>query len=274
MDGDVRTEGDLQVAVGQMAAGRDVDANLERIAGLTARAAARGARLIVFPEGSMFAWDASGPDIARAATEQSEAFRKSLGELAAQHRIAVVVGAYVPGSGKRARNRMVVFTADGVERAGYDKLHLYDAFAFRESDKVEAGRLAEDGSELVTIAVGGLTFGLLNCYDLRFPEMARRLVDKGADALVVSSAWVAGPHKELHWETLLRARAIENTCYVVAANQPGPASTGLSMVVDPMGVVLAGAVGDDDVAVAPLSPERLAEVRAVVPSLAQRRYRS
>ncbi len=120
--------------------------------------------------------------------------------------------------------------------------------------------------------MGGLRFGLLNCYDLRFPEMARALVDRGADVLLVGSGWVPGPLKELHWETLLRARAIENTCYVAAACQGAPASIGLSMIVDPNGQVAASVAGNEGIAAATLRAERLLSVRKVLPCLEHRRY--
>jgi predicted amidohydrolase len=111
----------------------------------------------------------------------------------------------------------------------------------------------------------------MTCYDLRFPELARELVAAGAEALVVPSAWVAGERKLEHWRTLLRARAIENVCYVVAAGQPAPRYTGHSMVVDPYGDVLAEAGDDEESVTATLEPAVLAEARETNPSLANRR---
>jgi len=112
---------------------------------------------------------------------------------------------------------------------------------------------------------------LMTCYDLRFPELGRLLVDQGAEVLVAPSAWVAGPRKADHWRTLVRARAIENTVYVVAAAQPGPRYTGLSMVVDPLGDVLVEAGDGPAVLRTTLDHEVLEEARRTNPSLANRR---
>lgn len=262
----------VRVAAAQFAAGTDVDHNIAQIEALAAEAAARDASVVVFPEASMYAVDASGDALRSAAQQFSAHFRSRLCEIAGSHGIHIVAGAFVPGSGARPFNRLLIAGPDGVEQPGYDKLHLYDAFSWRESDNVEPGPVIADGSELRTVRVGAFTLGLMNCYDLRFPEMARKLVDLGANVLVVSSAWIAGPLKEMHWETLLRARAIENTCYVVASGQSPPASVGLSMIVDPAGVVASTCIGDTGLASAELSIARLDEVRSILPSLQHRRY--
>ena len=111
------------------------------------------------------------------------------------------------------------------------------------------------------------------CYDIRFPEVSRALVDAGADLLVVPAEWVRGPLKELHWRTLLTARAIENTVYVAAADHAPPIGAGNSMVLDPMGVELVTIGENSDVAVAFPTRERLADVRRINPALTLRRYR-
>jgi predicted amidohydrolase len=121
--------------------------------------------------------------------------------------------------------------------------------------------------------VAGWTVGLMTCYDLRFPEQARALVDAGAELIVVPAAWVRGPGKEHHWTTLLAARAIENTVYVAGVAKAGPRYCGLTRLVDPMGRVVAG-LGEQDGAVAGvLDRQRVADVRAVNPSLLNRRWR-
>jgi predicted amidohydrolase len=265
--------GVLTVAAAQFLAGTDVEKNLVRVAELTASAAGRGARLVVFPEASMYAWDVTAPELADAAVSSAAGFVEGLAAIAARHGVTLVVGMFEPNHGSQPYNRMIVVGPDGAVLGSYDKLHLYDAFSWRESDKVSAGATAADGSELCVVPVGAFTIGLLNCYDLRFPEMARALIDHGVDVLVVSSAWVAGPHKEMHWETLLRARAIENTSYVIASDQPSPASVGLSMIIDPFGLVAATCPTNEGVAVHQLDHAHLRDVRQTVPSIGNRRYR-
>jgi len=124
----------------------------------------------------------------------------------------------------------------------------------------------------VLVEVNGLRVGLMTCYDLRFPELARELAKQGADVIVVPAAWVAGPAKVDHWRTLVKARAIENTVYVVAVGQPGPRYTGHSMVVSPMGDVLVEGGADEQVLEATLTQSSVVEARAQNPSLANRRF--
>ena len=152
-------------------------------------------------------------------------------------------------------------------------MHLYDAFSFQESAKNRHAPLRPDHDEVYVARVDGIRFGILNCYDLRFPEIARIAVDKGADVLVYGAGWIAGSLKELHWESLLRARAIENTCFVLAACQPPPESVGMSMAIDANGLTLAGIARNEGICTASIDLEHLRQVRDVLPCLAHRRYR-
>lgn len=170
---------------------------------------------------------------------------------------------------ERAANTVVAVDASGALVGAYQKVHLYDAFGTRESDRLEPG--PADAPPLV-IRLGDLTFGVVTCYDLRFPESVRRLVDAGADVVVVPAAWLDGPHKADHWRTLLRARAIENTSVVVGVGMAGPGLVGRSLLVGPDGAV--GLELDDtaQVRTVDIDPEPLAEARRRNPSLANRRY--
>jgi len=164
-------------------------------------------------------------------------------------------------------NTVVAIDGHGL-RGSYRKVHLFDSLGWQESDRLRAG----NPGELLVLPVADLVVGVLTCYDLRFPELTRRLVDHGATLLAVPSAWVAGPLKEDHWLTLARARAIENTCYLAGAGQGPPDFAGRSLVVDPMGVVVAQCGEVDGIAVTGASTARVAEVRAKLPSLEHRRF--
>jgi len=122
------------------------------------------------------------------------------------------------------------------------------------------------------VEVDGMKVGLMTCYDIRFPELARRLVLDGADLLVLPAAWVKGPLKEMHWEVLVTARALENTCYVVAVGECGPRNIGNSLVVDPLGVAIARAAEGPALVFADLDPQRIQDVRRALPVLANRRF--
>jgi len=259
--------GSVTVAVCQFAPVADRAANRERIGELVARAAARGAGLVVLPEYSSYFVDPMDETLAVQAEELDGAFTQELTRLAAEHGAVIVAGLVERADAGRVRNAVVAVDATGV-LAVYRKQHLYDAFGQTESRWIEPGEIGG----AATFAVDGLTFGLMTCYDLRFPEVARTLVDAGADALVVPAEWVRGPLKEHHWTTLLAARAIESTSYVVAADHPGPVGVGHSAVVDPQGVVVAGVGTGEGIAVAELDAGTVARVREVNPALRLRRY--
>ena len=258
----------LAVTLVQKAAGLDPADNRAALGGLLAEAAGKPSQLVVLPEAFARDFGAPGSDVAPYAEPLDGPFVIRLAEAAAEHDLTVVAGMFeVSEDPERPYNTLVVVGPDGL-RASYRKIHLYDSFGYRESDRLSAGPL-----EPVLVDVEGWQVGLMTCYDLRFPEMARALVDRGAELLVVPAAWVAGERKVDHWRTLLRARAIENTVYVAAAGQPGPRYTGHSMLVAPDGDVLAELGPDDDghVAFAGLNRQALDQVRSTNPSLQNRR---
>lgn len=266
------TESDsLAVAVAQFAPTADRAANRDEVDRLATIAAARGARLVVFPEYSSYFTPEPGESwLAEAEDVEGGPFTTALAELADRLDVHVVAGLIerVPGE-RRVRNTVVAVAPGSGVVARYSKLHLYDAFGARESEWIAAGEIAEP--EL--FRVDGLTFGLQTCYDARFPEVTRRLVDSGADVVCMPAEWVRGPLKEQHWRTLTTARALENTIYVVAADHAPPIGAGNSMIVDPMGVEVATVGEATDVALAWLSGERIASVRRVNPALELRRFR-
>ncbi len=263
---------EFAVAVAQFAPGADKAQNLAVIRRLATSAVERGARLVVFPEYSSFFVAELGQQSVDAAEPIDGAFVSALCAFAADlgaHLVAGLVERAEEGERHgRFSNTIVAVDASGALVAEYRKLHLYDAFGQRESDWVVPGAITEPE----TFPVHGFTVGMQTCYDLRFPEVSRRLVDAGADLVLVPSEWVRGPLKEAHWRTLVTARAIENTAYFAAADQAPPVGVGNSMIVDPLGVELATIGEETDVALAWIAQERIAQVRAVNPALSLRRF--
>ena len=260
---------ELGVAVAQFAPGSDQEANLATMRSLAEIAVTRGARIVVFPEYSSFFETRLGDASVAAAEPLTGPFVVALGRLALELGVHVVAGMLESTAEiDRVHNTLVAIDPAGKIVASYRKLHLYDAFGSRESDRVLAGPIEEPE----TFQVAGITVGLQTCYDVRFPEVTRRLVDAGAELVLVPAEWVRGPLKEQHWRTLLTARALENTIYLAAADHAPPSGVGASMVVDPMGVELVTIGETTDVAVGWISQTRLAEVRRINPALALRRF--
>jgi predicted amidohydrolase len=177
--------------------------------------------------------------------------------------------------GDRIYNTAVFFDADGEMVARYRKMHLFDTDPVPGAQPYRESATITPGSELVTLEREGMQFGLATCYDLRFPELFRALALRGAEILLVPSAFTLETGRD-HWEVLVRARAIENGCYVLAAGQwgsraDGRATYGHSMIVDPWGTVLAHAADGIGVASAEIDPERVADSRRRLPVLSNRR---
>jgi predicted amidohydrolase len=262
----------MRVAACQLNSRSDRDANLKVALDLLARAAGEGADLAVLPEYT----DYLGPGgSAPPADPVDGPYPTAFAGAAAAHRMWVVAGSFhEAGPDGRTYNTCLVFDRAGALAATYRKIHLFDVeipgrVSFRESATVAPG------DTTVTVDLEGVRVGLSVCYDLRFPELYRRLADDGAQVLLVPAAFMSHTGRD-HWEVLLRARAIENQCFVLAAAQIGdhePARTcfGRSMVIDPWGTVLAQAPDDVGVITAELDLDRLARIRAELPSLANRR---
>jgi predicted amidohydrolase len=262
----------MRVALCQLPISSAPPVNLARVQAAVTRAAADGARLAVFPEGTQARFSA---DLRQVAEPLDGPFCSGLAEAARGTGVAVVAGVFEPATdGDRVFNTTVAYDGDGRLVAAYRKIHLFDALGHRESDTVAPG------SEAVLADLAGLRIGFLTCYDIRFPELARTLAARGADLLVVPAAWAAGLFKEEHWVTLVRARAIENTIWVAAAGQvpdpterPTAAPTGIgrSMLVDPLGAVRVDLGSAEGVAAGEVDTAVTAQVRSVLPGLSNRR---
>ena len=257
----------LSVALVQQASSLDPQDNRATVKGLDT-----DADLVVFPEAFARDFGAPGDDVSAYAEELDGPFATAVTELAGQDRTVVAGMFEVAPDPARPYNTLLV---RGRARAAYRKIHLYDSVGYKESDRLTAGPW-----QPTVVQVGGFGVGLMTCYDLRFPELARALVDAGADVLLVPAAWVPGrdeaehARKVDHWRTLVRARAIENTTYVVAVGQAAPRYTGHSLVVDPLGGLVVDAGPEPGVFTAVLEREAITRARATNPSLSNRRHRS
>ncbi|WP_435947561.1 deaminated glutathione amidase [Dryocola sp. BD586] len=256
----------MKVAVGQFAVGKVWQDNARTCVKLMAQAAASGARLLVLPE-AVLARDDLDPDMSvKSAQEANGGYLDILLAESRKNELTTVLTLHIRTTAGRAANTLLVLRA-GEVICRYQKIHLYDAFSMQESRLVDAGdRLAP------LVDVGGMKVGLLTCYDLRFPEMALSLALAGAEVLVLPAAWLRGPHKELHWSTLLSARALDTTCYVVASGECGNKNIGQSKIIDPLGVTIASAAEAPALIYADLDGERVSAVRAMLPVLKNRRF--
>lgn len=257
---------EVLIAVAQFAPG--ADDNTAEITSLAERAAARGARLVVFPEYSAYFASPIDQRMLDRAEDLDGPFVTMLRDLATRLDIVIAAGFIERAEGGRAHNTVVAVDDSGV-LATYRKQHLYDAFGERESDHIAPGAIETPH----TFDLDGIRVGLITCYDLRFPESMRVVVDEGADLVLVPAEWVRGPLKEHHWQTLLLARAIENTVYVAAADHTPPIGVGRSAIIDPSGIELAALGAQTGIAVAAIDPAELTRVRTVNPALSLRRYR-
>jgi predicted amidohydrolase len=262
----------MRAAVVQINSGADRERNIEVAGRLVGAAADDGAELIVLPEKWSLLGD--GRVLAQGAeTLEGEAITAARG-WASGRGVHLLAGSFTEISPDGLpTNTSILISPDGTVAAEYRKLHMFDVEAggveYRESDHEQAGE------RLAVAAAGQLRIGLTVCYDVRFPELYRALVDLGADAFTIPSAFTAATGRD-HWEPLIRARAIENQAFVLAANQCGTAdpsydSWGHSMIVGPWGEILAGVEAGEGFAVADLDLDRQAEVRRKLPALDHRR---
>ena len=261
-------------AVVQMASGPRRAANLDRARQFVREAASRGARLVVLPE--VFAWRGPRADEAAHAEPIPGPSTDAMAAVAREAGVHLLMGSILEQGelGDRSFNTTCLLSPRGELLARYRKLHLFDVdlpgrVSVRESD----ARAAGDEVVVAPTPLGAL--GLSICYDLRFPELYRRQVRAGAEILLVPSAFTFTTGSA-HWEVLCRARAIENQCYLLAANQSGTSPHGFadfggSMIVDPWGVVIARAGDGETVALAEIDHGYLARVRRELPSLAHAR---
>lgn len=266
----------VRAAVVQLLADEDTPRNIARAGELVQAAAVSGARLVVLPE--TWNWWGAASRTADGAEGLDGPSLSAARAWARERGIAIVAGSVLEaiGDGARAYNTSVAIAPDGRDVAVYRKVHLFDVTVdgreYRESERIEPGEA------LATAHLEGVRVGLSVCYDLRFPELYRHLASAGATALAVPANFTV-PTGRAHWQVLLRARAIEDQCFVLAAGQCGEHATGEgawghSMIVDPWGVVLAEVPDGEGFACADLDLGEQARVRAALPVLSHRRLPS
>jgi len=267
----------MKIAAVQMVSTPDVARNLEAAKALVARAAAEGAELVVLPEYFCLMGRNDRDKLGVAEHPGSGPIQQMLAQAAKAHGVWLVGGTLpmaIQGNVERVTNTNLVYSPRGELAARYDKMHLfrYD----NGTEQYDEGRVLAAGAEPVAFDAAGVRVGLSVCYDLRFPELYRALMQPPCDLLSVPSAFTY-PTGAAHWEMLLRARAVENQCYVIAAAQGGTHENGRrtyghSLVVDPWGEIVAIRREEGEgVVVAELDAARMASVRMQLPALAHRR---
>jgi predicted amidohydrolase len=259
----------IRIALAQVTSTDDVAKNLATIDDYASRAAAEGARLVVFPEAMMRCF--GGASLAEIAQPLDGPWANAVRAIAERTGITVAAGMFTPADDGRVRNTLLV-TGGGVD-AHYDKIHLFDAFGFAESDTVSPGQ------DPLVLEIAGVRVGFAICYDVRFPGLFLTLADNGARLNVVSASWGAGPGKVEHWELLARARALDTTTFVAACDQAPPADyqgsaprgVGHSLVAAPDGRVLESLGDDPDLLIVDIDLDAVDAVRQSLPVLANRR---
>ncbi|MGB7675350.1 MAG: carbon-nitrogen hydrolase family protein [Nitrososphaeraceae archaeon] len=265
-----------KIALVQMKSSTIKSENLKLSVDYIRQAAKKKVELVCFPEFQMAysPLEQSAKELSTIAENAINGnFITTLRKEAKRHRIKIIATIYENINTKRKKktdyrvsDTAIMISEKGDVMSIYRKLHLYDALGFKESAKLVGGDKIE---RPVKVGIGRI--GLEICYDIRFPEMSRILTLDGADVLAIPSGWVQGIMKEEHWQIMLKARAIENGCYVIAPDQVGNIFSGQSMVIDPFGITLLDMGNKEGVEVAEIARDRVESVRKSLPLLKNRR---
>lgn len=259
----------MKFALAQINSTTTVSDNLAKVRSYTRRAAEAGAGFVVFPEATMSAF---GSGLRRIAAEHTEEWQAAVAELARDADITVIVGEFAVAEDKVV-NLLAVYSPDGT-RTEYAKIHLYDAFGFKESDTVEPGE------QPVVVDIDGEPIGLAICYDIRFPKLFAELSRRGARLAVVAASWGAGSGKVEQWQLLARARALDSNMFLAALGQAdpevsgvevpknGPTGVGHSLVSDPFGRVLSQLEGEEALEIVDLDLSGADKAAEAIPVLA------
>lgn len=258
----------MRIGLCQLTSSADPAENIPLVRAQAAAAAEHGARVVVFPEAMMARF---GVALGPLAEPVDGPWARAVAAIADEVGVLVCAGMFTPSADGRVRNSVLI-TGLG-EHTTYDKIHLYDAFGFRESDTVAGG------STPVTVEVDGIVLGFATCYDVRFPELFQNLATSGSSAVVVPASWGAGPGKREQWEVLVRARALDSGNWLLGCGQADPSASGVevhpkaptgigySTVADPFGQVHAQLEAGPDLLVVDIDPalaQRSREMTAVL----------
>lgn len=265
-----------KVAAVQLTCTEDANKNVARCEALTREAAAEGATLVVLPENFAYLGPEDGKFAVAEALPEGGPILRRMSALAKELQIDLILGGFIEKGSepKKSRNACVHLGDDGRIRALYRKIHLFDV-DLPDGTTLRESATVEPGSDVVVTDTRAGKLGLSVCYDLRFPELYRKLVDQGATLLTVPAAFTLTTGKD-HWHVLLRARAIESQCYVIAAAQYGHhfgerRSYGHALICDPWGLVVSECSDGEGCAIAAIDPGYVERVRAAVPSLRHRK---
>lgn len=262
----VRRAAGPRIALAQIEASEHLSTTMATVRAAVAEAAAEGAHLVLLPEATLTPF---GTDLRAAALAHHEEFAQLIQQLAEEHSVVVVAGSFTPTEDGRVHNTVIVRGPGWDPHLDYRKIHLFDAFGTDES------RTVAPGDELVTFELAGTTFGVATCYDVRFPEQFTALAQRGAQAILLPVAWKDGPGKREQLQLLLRARALDSTTVVLAADQApppdytgaAPRGIGRSAAVGPLGAVRQELGREPGLLLVDLDLEEVEAARAALPVL-------
>ena len=260
-----------RIAIFQSSSTAEPQENMEKAERAAEAAEAYGPLMMIFPECFMcyFEKKQSIQEKSRIVRENHDAFVSGMCAISEKYGFWTVFGTYEPSEDAaelRCYNTVYMVDNEGKIRCRYRKTHLYDAFSSRESDFIIPG---DKLCDVLDTPVGSAA--ILTCYEVRFPEIARKLAAAGADVLIHPTAWVGGKLKEDQYKVLCRARAIENTAYFLSADQCDKIHSGCSCIIDPMGAVVCAAAEEEEVIIGEIDTERIGRVREILPVLHDRR---
>ncbi|WJZ03771.1 carbon-nitrogen hydrolase family protein [Corynebacterium freiburgense] len=260
----------MRIAAVQIQTGPDILENLAKVEHWARKAANLGVELMVFPEATMKAFGTGRLD--NIAEDLDDAFASKIRELAEELEVVIVLGMFCPADIHQGKNRIyntALITGPGIHR-GYQKIHTYDAFGFRESDTVKPG------TELVVFPWKGANIGVAVCFDVRFPQQFQDLARNGAQVIVLPASWSSGPGKVEQWQLLTAARALDSTSFLIACDQAlpvtensdgAPTGVGRSAIIGPTGVRIAEANEQEEIIYADIDISQVERVRTTIPVL-------